>query len=183
MNTLVQEFKAHGGRIIQDFKKEIAGVRSNRPSPALLEDLKVKYYEQPLSLKQVGSLSIQPLREIDIHVWEKGAVPAVLKAIETSGLGLSANADGTLIRVFLPELSKERREEFVRHVKHLAEESRIQLRHLRDETNKKIQKSADTGEIAEDQKFKLKKEIQEETDKINEEIEKNLENKIKEIES
>ncbi len=181
MNKFTEEFKEHISRIVQTFKKEIAGVRQNRPTPALLEDLRVNYYDQQLTIKQLGSLSIQPPREIDIHVWEKGALAAILKAIEASNLGLSANSEGNVIRVFLPELSKERRGELIRHVKKLAEECRIQMRHFRDEENKKVQKALDSHEIAEDQKFKLKKEIQEETDKVNEEIEKILENKIKEI--
>ncbi len=181
MNAFIGEFKEHSSRIILAFKKEISTIRSNRPTPALLENLKVNYYEKPILLKQLGSISVQPPREIDVQVWEKGATPSVIKAIETSGMGLSVNSEGNLIRVFLPELSKERRDELGRHVRRLAEECRIQLRHSRDETNKKLQRAFDGGEIAEDQKFKLKKEVQDETDKANEEIEKNLNNKIKEI--
>ena len=107
----------------------------------------------------------------------------MVKAIETSNLGLSAQADGNLIRIHLPELSSERREELVKHVKRLTEQYRIQLRHFRDEANKKIQKSFDGREINEDQKFKLKESVQEETDKINKEIDNLLNKKIAEIES
>ncbi len=183
MNPLIEEFKTQGRHLAEGFKKEISGVRSNRPTPALLEDLKVSCYGQIMPLKQVSSINIVPPREMDIHVWDKDAVSAVTKAIESSGLGLSASAEGNIIRVFLPELSKERREELTKHLKHLAEESRIKLRHFRDETNKKIQKALDNGEISEDAKFKLKKEVQDETDKTNEAIEKILERKIKEVEN
>ncbi len=183
MTQLLEDFKKHSGEVVQSFKKEIGGVRTNRPSPALVEDLRVNHYEQTMPLKQVGSVSVMPPREINIQVCDKSAVPAVVKAIETSNLGLSAQADGNLIRIHLPELSSERREELVKHVKRLTEQYRIQLRHFRDEANKKIQKSFDGREINEDQKFKLKESVQEETDKINKEIDNLLNKKIAEIES
>ncbi len=183
MSEFTGEFKEQASRIIQTLKKEIVGIRSNRPTPALVEDLKVNYYDKPVLLKQLCSISVQPPREIKVQVWEKSAAPSVVKAIESSGMGLSVNSEGNLIRVFLPELSKERRDELARHVAKLAESCRIQFRHLRDETNKKFQRTFDAGEITEDQKFKLKKEVQDETDKINAEIEKILNDKIKEIEN
>ena len=181
MISAIEEFNRQSQSVAEGLKKEISGIRSNRPNPALVEDLKVNYYDQMMPLKQVGSISVEPPRQIVIQVWDKGAVAAVTKAIETSGLGLSANTDGNVIRVFLPELSQERREEIAKHVKKTSEQYRIQLRHARDEANKKIQKSFDDGETDEDQKFKLKEEIQKQTDKINGEIEKTLEAKIKEI--
>lgn len=181
MMILIEEFKKNSQVAIQSLKKEISGIRTNRPSPALVEDLKVNLYDQMMPLKQVGSINVSPPREINIQVWDKSAVSNVVKAIETSGLGLSANADGNLIRVHLPELTAERKEEIIKHIRKLTEQHRIQLRHFRDEINKKIQKSFDGGEINEDQKFKLKEEVQKETEKAGDEIEKILEGKIKEI--
>ncbi len=163
-------------------KKAYSGVRASRPNTALVEDLKVEYYGQVMPVKQLGTVGVRPPREIDIQVWDQNAVPLVVKAIESSSLNLSANVTGNSIRINLPELSRERREELTKYVKKITEEHRIQLRHLRDEANKKVQSSFDTGEIAEDQKFKLKESIQKEVDKINEEVEKLLENKIREIE-
>ena len=183
MNKILDEFKTKSQSVIQTFKKESGALRTNRPSPALLEDLKVNCYNQVLHLKQVGSINIVPPREINIQVWDKSIIGETVKAIETSPLGVSVNVDGNLIKVYLPELSQERREEIARHVKKLAEQFRIQLRNLRDESTKNVQKSFETHEINEDQKFKLKEEIQKAVDESNKEIETILESKIKEIET
>ncbi len=180
---IIDEFRVQFDQIFQNLKKELSGVRTNRPSAALVEDLKVDYYNQNLPLKAVASVSILPPRGIQIQAWDKEAVPAIVKAIETSALNLTANQDDNVIRINLPELSSERREELVRYVKKMAEEKRIQLRHLRDEANKKIQKAFDDSEINEDQKFKMKEDIQKEIDKTNAAMEDVLSFKIKEIQS
>lgn len=182
MEGQVEIVKKEGETIMGSLKKAYSGVRASRPNTALVEDLKVEYYGQVMPVKQLGTVGVRPPREIDIQVWDQNAVPLVVKAIESSSLNLSANVTGNSIRINLPELSRERREELTKYVKKITEEHRIQLRHLRDEANKKVQSSFDTGEIAEDQKFKLKESIQKEVDKINEEVEKLLENKIREIE-
>jgi ribosome recycling factor len=179
--VIVEDFKKETASVLSDLKRELSGIRTNRPSSSLLEDLKVDYYGQILPLKQIGNIGITPPREIHVQVWDKEAVTSVIKAIESSSLGLTPNADGNVVRVFLPELSEERRAEFVKHVKHIAEEHRIKLRHFRDDANKKIQKGLDDGDVNEDQKFKLKEEVQKETDRVNGEIEKMVEAKTKEI--
>jgi ribosome recycling factor len=181
MNSMIEEFKKQCGAVLDGLKKELSGIRTNRPNVALVEDLRVNYYDQQMPVKQVGSISIEPPRQIIIQVWDKGAVSGVVKAIDSANLGLSANVDGNLIRVSLPELNQERREELVKHVKKTAEQYRIQIRHARDEMNKRVQKAMDDGEVSEDQKFKLKEEVQKQTDKTNEDVEKTLDSKIKEI--
>lgn len=181
VSPIIEEFKTKAGHIIENFRAETRKVRTGRPTPVLVEDIKVNYYEKPTPLKQLASISITPPREINIQVWDKAAVPNVAKAIETSSLGLSASVDGNIIRVHLPELSEERRQELIKHVKHSAEEHRIQLRHLRDETNKKIEHSFKEGEMNEDQKFKLKEAVQKQVDQMNDSVEEALEAKIKEI--
>ncbi len=181
MDTILNELKAKGRDIVEGLKKALSAVRTNRPSAALVDDLKVNYYNQMTPLKQLGTIGIQPPREINIQVWDKSAVPAVAKAIETSTLNLSANIDGQTIRIHLPELSQERREEFTKHVKKISEEHKIQLRHLRDDINRKVQVAFDANELNEDQKFKAKEQIQKEVDGLNDEMEKSLNGKIKEI--
>ncbi len=183
MYKFLEEFKTHAKAIVLGLHKELGSVRTNRPTPALVEDLKVNYFDQLTPLKQLASINIIPPREINIQVWDKSAVNNVIKAIETSSLGLSATADGASIRVHLPELSQERREELIKFIKKIAEEHRIRLRHLRDETNKEILKLFEDDELNEDVKFKSKEEVQKETERINKDIENLLENKIHEINS
>jgi ribosome recycling factor len=181
MDQILSELKVKGQGVMENLKKALAAVRTTRPSAALVEDIKVNYYNQMMSVKQLGTISIQPPREISIQIWDKEAVALAAKAIESSTLNLSANIDGQTIRIYLPELSQERRDELVKHIKKVTEEHRIQTRHLRDEANKKIQVAFEENELNEDQKFKTKEQVQKEVDELNEETEKALNNKIKEI--
>jgi ribosome recycling factor len=183
MEKVLEEFKKRTKGAVEAFQRELQGVRTNRPSPALLEGLKVDYYGQQTPIKQVGAISVQPPRTLVVQVWDKEAVAGVLRAIEASDLGVSAAADGLIVRVNLPELSEERRGELARHVKKTAENYRIQVRGSRDEANKEIQNAEAKGDLSEDDKFKLKEKIQEETERANEEIEKLLEGKLGEIRS
>ena len=168
--------------IIKYFKDQISSIRSGRPTPKLVENLPVDYLNQKMTIKQLGSISIVPPTTIQISVWDAQAISSVSKAIESSNLSVVANIDGNLVRINLPPLSSERRQDLIKVVKKEAEEAKIKIRHIRDEENKKINRQEEEGEIGEDQKFKLKEETQKEIDKANEEIERILENKIKEIE-
>ncbi len=180
MNAMESSFESEADRILADLKRELSGVRTNRPSAALVEGIVVDYYGQQTPLKHMSSVSIALPREINIQVWDKGAVSAVAKAVETSTLKLSPQVQGNVVRIHLPELSAERRAEFIKHVKKTAEDYRIRLRHARDEANRKTQ-----GDVAltEDDKFSEKERVQRAVDKTNDGIEKALEAKIKEIKS
>lgn len=167
---------------LKRFKEQLAGIRGGRPTSKLVEDIPVEYFGQKLAIKQLGSISIIPPREIQVSVWDKNVAPVVLKAIESSNLNASANIDGNLVKINLPPLSGERRQELVKIVKKEAEETRVRIRNIRDEANKEINRRFGDKKISEDEKFKLKEEVQKLIDKSNEEIEKILGNKIKEIE-
>lgn len=179
--TIVEELKKNLAGVVAALEREISGVRTSRPSPALFENIKVNYYDQSTPIKALGAIGVLPPRTVTIQVWDEGAVAAIAKAIEASSLNVSAQIDGNNIRVNLPELSSERREELLRHVKKMAEEHRIKIRAFRDEANKKSARAFDEGEFGEDQKFKLKEIIQREVDAANEKIEKGVEAKAKEI--
>ncbi len=180
MNPL-EEFKAGIAGAIQELKKEVGGVRANRPSSALLEDIKVNYYGQLTPMKHVGTVSVAPPRELIIQLWDTNAVQPAAKAIESAALGLTPNTEGNTIRIFLPELSSERRDELKKYVKKIAEQFRIQVRQLRDAANKQIELQFGEGEIGEDQKFKLREDVQKHTEATNKDIEKIVDAKIVEI--
>lgn len=180
---IIQNFQVQTKHNIELLKEELGGVRTNRPNTALLENIKVKAYDETLPLKQVASIGIIPPRDISVSVWDANIVTSVVKAIETSELGLAPNLAGNVIMIHLPELTAERREILAKKVKQAVEEYRIKVRRLRDESNKVIQKELDNDLIGEDEKFKLKESIQKKTDGVNEEIEKLLTAKINEINS
>ncbi|MBI2025009.1 MAG: ribosome recycling factor [Candidatus Harrisonbacteria bacterium] len=181
MEDYAKDLEKAARPVIESFKSELGGVRANRPNPKLVEDIKVDYMEQQFSIKQLGSISIIPPREINVTVWDQASVNAVAKAIETSGRGLTANVNGSVIRINLPTLTDERRQELTKLVKNLTEQIKIKIRSLRDESNKKIESAFKAKQINEDKKFKSKEQVQKNVDKLNAEIETLLAAKIKEI--
>ncbi len=183
MTPLIEEYKNHLKALKEGLARELQGVRTNRPHPGLVEDIKVDYYGQSLPVKQLGSVSVAPPREIQVHVWDAAAAAAVAKALAGAGAGFSVSGEGNIVRVHLPELSEERRKEMVRYVGKLAEETRIKVRRERDEWNKKIQKLSDDRELSEDQKFKQKEEIQKVTEELGKEMESAVAAKVKEVEN
>ena len=178
---IVKEFEAELKTAVQRFREEVQSIRGSRPSTELVENLKVNYYDEWLTVKELGTLTVVPPREIDIKVWDKTAAPLILKALEDSKSGLTVQSEGDLVRTFLPVLTKERREELGKFVKKISESSRIQVRSRRDETIKKIKSASDKKEISEDQVFKSKEKIQKLVDEANNQIETIVQNKVKEL--
>ncbi len=169
------------GAILDGFGRDISGIRGNRPTPQLLENIKINCYGQVLPLKQLGSLNVVPPREIDVNLWDKSIIKIAVKAIDDAKLGVTASDDGNIIRVSLPVLSEERRKEFVRQVSRIAEESRIQIRRERDEINKEVKSAEGEGVLSEDQRFKALKKIQEIIDGANKKINSSAEAKTGEL--
>lgn len=182
LNPVLKDFSVRAAGIVSALKQELSGIRASRPTPALVSHIRIEAYGQPMTIQQVASISTVPPRELALQVWDKGAVPSVVKALETAAIGLSVTVDGNTIRAFLPELSAERRDELIRHVKKQTEQYRIQMRHARDEANKRVAAARDEGDLGEDQAFSLKESVQRETETRNGEIEAALESKVREIE-
>lgn len=180
-DQLIKDIEKSLRAALDYLKNELSGVRTNRPSPKLIDNVKVHYMDQDFTIQQLGSITIQPPREIDVSVWDAESVGAVAKAIETSGMGLTANVSGNLIRINLPALTSERRDELAKLVRRLAEEAKIKIRFSRDDVNKRIEGMFKEKVLTEDDKFKGRKKVQDSVDKANAEVESNLSAKIKEI--
>ncbi|KKR12330.1 MAG: Ribosome-recycling factor [Candidatus Wolfebacteria bacterium GW2011_GWC2_39_22] len=178
---IIKELEQKMGSLVEFVRQELLGVRSNRPSPRLVEDISFELYGQRMTVRQVGAISIQPPTSILISVWDKEAVNVVAKAIESSNLNVVANVDGTTIRINLPALTDERRQQIIKMVKKEIEEAKIKVRSLRDDENKRVAREAEEGNLTEDEKFKLKEQIQAVVDKGNKELDQLLEKKTEEI--
>jgi ribosome recycling factor len=165
----------------QHFKEEVGGIRSNRPTPKLVEDIKVDYFGQQMSIKQLASISVVPPRELQISAWDAQSAPLIGKAIEAANIGVTANVQGSLIRINLPPLSDERRQELIKLIKNISEEHRIRVRSLREKYNKLVKQAEDDKEVDKDQRFHFQEKIQNAVKKSNKDIEEMLENKVKEI--
>ena len=177
----VREFDGRVQVLLGGLKAELAGIRTNRPSPELLENVKVAYAGTELTIKQLGTIGVQPPRDLLVTVWDKAMAAAVAKAIEQAGLGFTPNVDGNVVRMALPPLTDERRAELMKLAKRMAEGVRIRLRAERDETNKRIAKAAEEERLREDEKFQLKQDVQKRTEAANGDINRMLEVKSKEI--
>lgn len=148
------------------FKTDLAGLRTGRASAGLLEPIMVDAYGQMMPIAQVGTISVPEPRMLSVQVWDKGQVAMVEKAIRESSLGLNPMAEGQLIRIPLPELNEERREELVKVAGTYAENARIAVRNVRRDGMDQIKKAEKDSEISQDDAKLYSDEVQELTDKF-----------------
>jgi ribosome recycling factor len=160
---------------------EFAGLRSGRASVSLLEPIMVEAYGSEMPINQVGTVSTPEARMLTVQVWDKGLVQAVEKAIRSSGLGLNPASDGQLVRVPLPDLTEERRQEMAKIAGKYAEQARIAVRHVRRDGMEELKKLEKDGEMGEDEHHMWSDEIQELTDKMISEIDSTLASKESDI--
>lgn len=168
-------------KVIARFKSELVSLRTGRATPTLIEDLEVEYYGAKTPLKAIASISTPDAKSILIQPWDRNAVQAIEKAIQSSSLGVNPVTDRDVIRISIPPLTEERRKELVKILKKYTEEARISVRRERDNATKEIDRMEETKEISEDEKFRQKKELQKVIDEYNKQIEELSESKEKEI--
>jgi len=162
-------------------KEDFGQIRGNRPSPDMIQNIRINLYDQQLTIRELGSLSVLPPRTIQITVWDPGAIATVMKAIDDAHLGLSTNNDGNTIRATLSPLGDERRDEMTKLVKKISEATRIQIRARREDAVKRLKDSEARKEITEDDAFNGKEKIQKATDKANGEVEVMVNGKLEEL--
>ncbi|MDO8584666.1 MAG: ribosome-recycling factor [bacterium] len=177
----IKDFEEKLKRIGENLKNELSGLRTNRPSPKMIEDVAVEYMDAHMSVKQLGSITIAPPRDLLVNAWDQHSLAAIAKGIEAANLGLSVAVQGTIVRVTLPAMTGERRSEIEKLAKKVCEEHRISIRGARDEEMKKIERAEKEKAISENEKFALRKKAQEAVDKANKSIEEHLAAKVKEI--
>lgn len=166
---------------LDSMMREFSEVRTGRANPHLVEGIKVDYYGTPTLLKQIASISVPDARLIIIQPWDITAIAEIEKAILKSNLGLNPTNDGKIVRLSVPQLSKERREELAKLVKDISEKSRISLRTIRRDANELAKKMEQEKKITEDDKFKTQEDIQKLTDKYIEKVDSVLKDKEKEL--
>tara|TARA_B100000405_G_scaffold171433_1_gene119819 strand:- start:5120 stop:5677 length:558 start_codon:yes stop_codon:yes gene_type:complete len=166
---------------ISSFSGDLAGLRTGRASTNMVDGIMIDAYGQKMPIDQVGSISVPEARMISIQVWDKGLVVAVEKAIHESGLGLNPQVDGELIRIPIPELNEERREELSKIAGKYAEQSRIAIRNVRRDGMDEIKKIEKDGTVGKDRAIDLSNEVQELTDDYIKKIDEMLSQKENEI--
>ena len=147
----------------------------------MLDRIYVDSYDQRMPLKQVATVSVPDARTVVVQPWDKSIIKDVERAIYQSGLGLTPTNDGNIIRIHIPPLTEERRQDLVKLVKKLAEEGKVSVRRVRGDANKNVKAAEKEGEISEDDAQRLMEKIQELTDNYIERVDALLEAKEEEI--
>ena len=166
---------------VEAVKREFAEVRTGRAHPGLIEGMHINYYGTPTLLKQIASISVPDPKTVIIQPWDLSAIPEIERAINTSKLGVNPMNDGKIVRLNIPPLSEERRDELKKLVKDMAEHGRVSLRTIRRDANDKIKKSRSDKLISDDDGFRGLEEIQKLTDMYIKQIDEILEGKNKEL--
>lgn len=177
------KFNQKGKEVEEWLAKELAGVRTSRATPAILDGILVESYGAKLPINQVGSVGSQDARTLFITPWDSSSIKEIEKAIVASNLGLSVSAVDTGVRVSFPELTADRRTALIKLSKEKCEEARVSVRKLRDEIQKEIETAEKAGGMGEDEKFRLKAELQKLVDAVNKKLSEAVERKEKEIAS
>ena len=160
---------------------EFAGVRTGKASPGLVENILVEVYGSQMRIRELAGITTPEPRMLLIQPWDATTVHPIEKAIQKSNLGLNPAVDKKFIRIVLPELSEERRHEFVKVVRKMSEDGRVAIRHVRRDAIEALKKETKAGDITEDQLEAAEKEVQKLTDQYIAKIDAHLQHKEKEI--
>ena len=168
-------------KTIEVFLKELSSLRTGRANASLLDLVKVDVYGQQMPINQIGSITTPEPRMLNIQVWDQNNVPLVDSAIKKSELGLNPQIDGQLIRLPIPELNEERRNELKKMIKSIGEKCKVSIRNIRREANEELKKMLKSKEIGEDEEKSFEKNVQNITDKHISMVDEKVSSKEKEI--
>ena len=166
---------------LSNFSNEMSGLRAGRASTSMLDPIQVDAYGSKMPLNQISNISVPEARMLTVTVWDAGLAPAAEKAIRESDLGLNPQAEGTVIRVPVPELSEDRRRDMVKVAGKYAEATRVAIRNIRRDAIEAVRKEEKAGDISEDEKRGLETKIQASTDKFVGKVDELLAQKEKDI--
>ncbi len=178
---IIQKIKPEFDKAISFLDKELSKIRTNRASPALVEDIVADCFGQKFPLKQLAAISVPEPRQILIQPWDKSYLEGIVRALENTGIGANPIVDKDAVRITLPSLTEDYRKSLVRLLAEKQEETRKTIRKWREDAWEKIQNEARDGKIREDDKFRAKEELQDLIDEYNKKIEDSGKKKEKEI--
>ncbi len=182
IKQILDSLKPKMEKTIEHLKDELKTIRTGRAAPSLIEEIPVSYYGSKVPLKQVATINIPNPRVIVIQPWDKDSLVDIQSAIsENSVLGATPNNDGKVIRLNIPALSEEQREEFIKVVHKKIEEARISLRNIRHEVKEEIRHNENKGDISEDDMYKGEEELQKNINEYMKKIDEISSQKEKEI--
>jgi len=177
MDNLVKDVSGKMDKSLSALKNAFNKIRTGRANPALLDDIKVDYYGNLTPINQTSNISVEEGRSIVISPWDKNLIPEIEKAILSSDLGLNPSTSSDLIRVTMPALTEETRQDYIKQARAEAENSRVSIRNIRRDANNAAKEEQQASEISEDELRRIEDLIQKETDKHISIIDTELKNK------
>lgn len=177
----MSEFQKETGKVIENLKAELMKIRTSRATAGILDGVLVPYYGQNVPIKACAAINIPDPRTIEIHPWEQKMVAEISNSIIKANIGLNPQIQGDIMRLIIPPLTVERRQQIKKIVHNICEEYKISIRNLRRKNMDTIIKQEKTKEITKDDKYTQEKEIQKETDSKIKEIDEIYSKKEKEI--
>lgn len=181
LKDIFNETENKMNKTIEALRKDFSTMRAGRANPSILEKIQVDYYGTFTPINQLANISAPEPRLLTIQPWDKSIIQKIEKAILKSDLGLNPSSDGNIIRLAIPQLTEERRQELVKVAKKKAEDTRVSIRNIRRDANDSIKEEEKTKNISEDEAKKGQDDMQKLTDKFIKEVERILELKEKEI--
>jgi ribosome recycling factor len=181
LNELKQDLARRMDGALETLRREFAGLRTGRASPALLEPVKVAAYGSDVPLTQVGTVNVPEPRMITVQVWDRSLVSAVEKAVRDAGLGLNPSSDGQLVRVPIPQLTTERRAELAKAAGRYAEGARVAVRGVRRDGMDDIKTHQKKHDLSEDDIERWSDEVQKLTDQYIKRVDESLAEKERDI--
>ena len=177
MEILLKELTEKMEKSVNALKNAFNKIRTGRANPAILDDINVDYYGNPTPINQTSNISVEEGRSLVISPWDKNLIPEIEKAILSSDLGLNPSTSGDLIRVTMPALTEETRQDYIKQARAEAENSRISIRNVRRDANNSAKNMQQSSEISEDELRRIEDLIQKETDKFISIVDSDLKNK------
>jgi len=174
-------YKQKMNKTFEAFAKDLSSLRTGRANASMLDVIKVDVYGQKIPINQLGTITVPDPRTLNIQAWDQNNVMLIDSSIRKSEMGLNPQIDGRLIRIPIPNLNEERRNELKKIVKNIAEKSKISVRNIRREANDELKAMLKEKKISEDENNKFEKEIQKITDQEIKKIDEKESQKEKEI--
>lgn len=168
-------------KAVEVAKEDFAAIRTGRANPAMFSKIMVDYYGSPTPLQQLASFNTPEARVVILNPFDRTAMPAIEKALRDSDLGVNPSNDGTIIRLVLPQLTEERRRDYIRLAKHKAEDARVAVRNIRRRAKEELDRIARDGETGEDEVTRAEKELEQATKRHVETIDDLLRHKESEL--
>lgn len=181
MDSRLNQYEEKLNKAYKYLKNEFQTIKAGRANPKILDKIMVDYYGAPTPINQMASINIPEARILNIQAFDKTQIKEIEKAINIANIGINPTNDGNSIRLIFPELTEERRKEISKDIKKLGEESKITVRNIRKEAFDMIKKLEKDSEITEDQSNKMSTDFQKEIDNFVSKIDKEVEDKTKEI--